>query len=46
MVDAVHLLESETTSWREIIEWPRLDPRFEPENDTVVFVTDPTYIGI
>ena len=45
MVDAVHLLETETTSWREIIEWPKLDPRFEPENDTVVFVTDPTYPG-
>ena len=45
MVDAVHILEAETTSWREIIEWPKLDPRFEPENDTVVFVTDPTYPG-
>ena len=46
MVDAVALLETETTSWREIIEWPKLDPRFEPENDSIVLVTDPTYPGM
>ncbi len=45
MVDAVSLLETETTTWREIIEWPKIDPRFEPENDSIVIVTDPVYPG-
>nr|UCK81474.1 fibrinogen domain-containing type 2 protein 1 [Arenicola marina] len=43
MVETVKQLKQETASWRHIIEWPVLDEKFKPENESLITKETPTY---
>lgn len=45
MVETVKKLDKETATWREVIEWPKQDPRFQPENSTLLVKPGPSFVG-
>ncbi len=45
MVETVKKLETDTMSWREIIEWPSIEMPFEPDNASLIILHEPSFPG-